>query len=68
MSTATGTDSIYAAAEKDFSGRQARAALAGYELVKLADGSYIASRWGMFRSLDHLAAVDQFLVRIGAPA
>lgn len=46
----------------------ARAALAGYELVELADGSFIASRWGMFRSLDHMAAVEQFLRRVGAPA
>lgn len=47
---------------------QARAALAGYELVHLADGSFIASRWGMFRSLDHIAAVEAFLTRVGAPA
>lgn len=47
---------------------QARAAIAGYELVQLADGSFIASRWSMFRSLDHIAAVEAFLVRVGAPA
>lgn len=47
---------------------QARAALAGYELVRLADGSFIASRWGMFRSLDHITAVKAFLTRVGAPA
>lgn len=29
----------------------ARAALAGFELVKLGDGSWLASRWGMFRGL-----------------
>ena len=46
---------------------QARAALAGYELVQLADGSYIASRWGMFRSLEHAAAVERFLRQVGAP-
>ena len=44
----------------------ARAALAGYELVQLADGTFIASRWGMFRSLDHIAAVEMFLQRVGA--
>lgn len=46
---------------------QARAALAGYELVCLADGAWIASRWGMFRTLDHAAAVDAFLQRVEAP-
>jgi|SRR5580765_558392 len=45
----------------------ARACIAGYELVRLADGTFIASRWGMFRSLDHIAAVEAFLVRVGAP-
>lgn len=45
----------------------ARAAIAGYELVRLADGTFIASRWGMFRSLDHIAAVEAFLQRVGAP-
>lgn len=46
----------------------ARAALAGYELVQLADGSFIASKWGMFRSLENAAAVEAFLARVGAPA
>jgi hypothetical protein len=45
---------------------QARAALAGYELVCLADGTWIASRWGMFRTLDHAAAVEAFLQRVEA--
>ena len=48
--------------------RQARAALAGYELVHLASGEFIVSRWGMFKSLDHIAAVEQFLQRVGAAA
>ena len=48
--------------------RVARACLAGYQLVQLADGTYIASRWGMFRPLDHVAAVERFLQRVGAPA
>ena len=43
---------------------RARAALAGYELVNLADGSFIISRWGLFRSLDHIAAVETFLARV----
>jgi hypothetical protein len=46
----------------------ARAALAGYELVHLADGSFIVSRWGMFRTLEHPAAVEQFLQRAASEA
>ncbi len=46
----------------------ARAAIAGYELVQLADGTFIVSRWGIFRSLDHIAAVEAFLQRVGAPS
>lgn len=45
---------------------QAQAALAGYELVQLASGDFIVSRWGMFRNLDHIAAVEAFLKRVGA--
>jgi hypothetical protein len=45
----------------------ARAALAGVELVKLADGTWIASRWGMFKPLAE-AEVQAWLARIGAPA
>jgi hypothetical protein len=45
---------------------QARAALAGYELVQLSDDTFIVSRWGMFRSLDHIAAVEHFLQRVEA--
>lgn len=57
-----------AADPKQVSTLIARAALAGYELVHLGDGTFIASRWGMFRSLDHIAAVESFLQRVGAPA
>jgi hypothetical protein len=46
----------------------ARAAIAGYELVQLADGTFIVSRFNLFRSLDHIAAVEAFLQRVGAPA
>jgi len=45
----------------------ARAALAGVELVRLADGSWIASRWGMVKPLTD-AEVGPWLDRIGAPA
>jgi hypothetical protein len=45
----------------------ARAALAGVELVRLADGTWIASRWGMLKPLTD-AEVGPWLQRIGAPA
>ena len=46
---------------------QARAALAGFELVKLPDG-YVISRWGESKHLADPAAVHAFLVRVGAPS
>lgn len=46
---------------------QARAALAGFELVRLADGSFMVSRWGMFRPLVDELAVLEFLRSVGAP-
>lgn len=45
----------------------ARAALAGFELVRLADGSWLASRWGMFRDLADDEQVERFLSAVGAP-
>lgn len=45
----------------------ARAALAGVELVRLADGTWIASRWGMLKPLTD-AEVGPWLQRVGAPA
>jgi len=45
---------------------RARAALAGFELKHLPDGSFTISRWGMFRELPHAAAVEQFLDRAAA--
>lgn len=46
----------------------ARAALAGFELVKLTDGSWRAARWGMFRDLANEDEVLRFLSAVGAPA
>lgn len=43
----------------------ARAALAGYELSQLVDGTFIARRWGMLRSLENKAAVEGFLAKVG---
>jgi hypothetical protein len=45
--------------------RVARAALAGVELVRLADGSWAASRWGLFRCLADDAELDAWLNRVG---
>lgn len=44
---------------------QARAALAGFELVQLADGSFIASKWGLLKPLADLDAAAAFLDRAG---
>lgn len=47
--------------------RISRAALAGIELARLADGSWIASRWGLLKPLaEH--EVDDWLGRVGARA
>jgi hypothetical protein len=49
---------------------QARAALAGFELIQLADGTFIGSKslWAMHACLADVAAVEAWLVRVGAPA
>jgi hypothetical protein len=44
----------------------ARAALAGIVLVRLADRSWLASRWGLFRPLTD-ADVGTWLDTVGAP-
>lgn len=45
----------------------ARAALAGFELVRLADGSWLATRWDTSRGLADLEEVERFLGAVGAP-
>lgn len=47
---------------------QARAALAGFELVQLADSTFLVSRWGMAKHLPDGSAVQAFLRQVGAPA
>jgi hypothetical protein len=44
--------------------RVAQAALIGVELVRLADGSWAASRWGLFKSLSDDAELDAWLTRV----
>lgn len=41
----------------------ARAALAGFDLAALPDGTFMISRWGLFRELAHAADVERFLDR-----
>ncbi len=48
---------------------QARAALAGYELVRMADGSFVVARSGApgtTRALADIAEVEAFLQQVGA--
>lgn len=47
--------------------RIARAALAGIELVRLGDGTWLAHKWGMFRPLATDEDADAWLRRVGAP-
>jgi hypothetical protein len=53
---------------KEFATLQAEAALAGFELVSLADGTLLASRWGMFKPLPDVATARLWLRQVGAIA
>ena len=44
--------------------RVATAALSGVELVRLADGAWLAQRWGWFRTLASDADLHSFLAKI----
>ena len=46
---------------------QARAALAGWELARMPGGDFVIGRWGMVKALPDAAAVEAFLVQVGAP-
>lgn len=67
------TDAAHSASQADDAQRKAdatriaRAALAGIELVRLADGTWMASRWGLMKALG-ADEVDAWLARVGAPA
>lgn len=39
-------------------------ALAGVELVKMADGTWLAARWGMFKPLANDADARAWLARV----
>jgi hypothetical protein len=51
-------------ARKALSSLQAEFALAGHELVQLADGSFVASRWGLVRPLATMDAARAFLQQV----
>jgi hypothetical protein len=47
---------------------QAHLALAGFELVQLADGTFIISRWGLAsKPLGDIEAVQSFARMVGVP-
>lgn len=52
--------------DKDDATRVALAAIAGYELRKLVDGTWLICRWNLQRELKDETAVDEFLQRVGA--
>ena len=54
------------AGAKAFATLQARAAIAGFELVRMADGSFVVARWTMTRALVDVQAVERFLKQVGA--
>jgi hypothetical protein len=51
---------------KQFATLQARAAIAGFELVCMPDGSFVVAGWTMTRALADVAAVGAFLAQVGA--
>ena len=53
---------------KDDTTRIALAALAGHQLRKMADGTWLISKWNLQRELKDDAAVDEFLRQVGALA
>ena len=50
-------------ADKDAATLVAEFALAGVELVKMGDGTWLASRWGMFKPLADEAEARAWLSR-----
>lgn len=53
---------------KAFATMQARAALAGCTLHRLASGAYLLGRWNLSREFPNLREVSVVLDRIGGPA
>lgn len=53
--------------DKAFATLRARAALAGVVLERMADGTFVAARWTLTRSLADADDVTRFLDMVGAP-
>jgi hypothetical protein len=52
--------------DKQFATLAARSALAGYGLLRDAPCGFVIARWGQIRWLPDVAAVEDFLARVGA--
>lgn len=50
---------------KAFTTLQARAARAGWQLLRMPDGELVALRWNRSIELPDLAAVESFLAKVG---
>jgi len=59
---------VSAGEDKAFATLQAKAALAGWEVVRMADGSVVVCRWTLTRSLPDVPALAKFLQQVGALA
>lgn len=53
-------------ARKAFANAQAKLAIAGFQLERMADGSFVVARWTMTRSLADMAALEAFQQQVGA--
>lgn len=53
---------------KTFATLQAEFALAGHELVRMADGSLLVSRWGLARPLASIEEARTWLARVTGTA
>jgi hypothetical protein len=53
---------------KSFLTLRARYAMAGFELLELADGSLLATKWNLCRPLPDATAAHRFLRQIGGAA
>lgn len=61
-----GSDADAIALDKPFTRLRACLCLRGIELYRLADGSYLATKWGWSKALPDLRAVETFARMVGA--
>ncbi len=64
--TMTAAEQVEADHNKRAKTLQALLAMRGHELHILADGTYLATRWGLSKALRDLAAVERFAAQVGA--